>query len=174
MQNRRNRLCVLLAAAGMSLAASSAQADDHKQMTVQVKQGVVRQSPAALGKVEYTLDYGQRVNVLEKSGESWVKIQAVDDANKTGWMRAGELTPRKLKLQTSQAGLSAPAGATASEIAMAGKGFNQQVEGDYRKVNNTRGYEILEQIDAKPQFNVDPASVPAFQQAGGVIPQEGK
>ncbi len=173
MPSNQPWLCALLAATGLTLAASPAQADEPKQLTVQVKQGVVRQSPAALGKVEHTLDYGQRVAVLEKSGESWVRIQAVDDASKAGWMRASELTPRRLKLQASQGDLT-PTGASASDIAMAGKGFNQQVEGDYRKQTNTRGYELLEQVDSQPQYNVAPEEVPAFQQAGGVVAQEGK
>jgi|GEM_PF-1548683 len=165
----RRRLSMLLAAVGLALTASTAQA--QTTMTVQVKEGVIRQTPAVLGKVEHTLSYGQRVTILEKSGESWVRVQAVDDPSQTGWMRTSHLTQRKLSLQADQANLT-PTRATQREIAMAGKGFDKQVEVDYRASTNTRGYQLLEQIDKQPAYNVSRSEVPAFQQAGGLVAQE--
>lgn len=169
MSSKRHRWSMLLAAVGLTLTASAAQA--QTTMTVQVKQGVIRQSPAVLGKVEHTLDYGQRVTILEKSGETWVKVQALDDPTRTGWMRVSHLTSRKLSLQADQSDIT-PTRTNQREIAMAGKGFDKQVETDYRASTSTRGYQLLEQIDKQPAHNVARSEVPAFQQAGGVVARE--
>jgi len=87
---------------------------------VNVKSAKVLDRESSKGKKIALVEYGTELNVLE-STEKFLKVSLADDSeNWTGYVEKKNTTPRKLKTNSS---------ATAKEIALAGKGFNQETEG---------------------------------------------
>lgn len=115
----------LLTAALLLVAAVSAIAQS-RAMSVQVREAPVRAAPTFLGKVVTDLPYGTRVEVVQTQRD-WVEIN-LPNGTGTGWMHSSELTEQQLALK---AGSNVTQSASGSEVALAGKGFNKQVEQQY-------------------------------------------
>ena len=94
-------------------------------MSVTVKQGRVLDKPMVFGKLVGQLAYGAQVTTLGKKGAFF----QIKSGSTTGWMHKSALTSKRIVLSKGQA----KAGASGSELALAGKGFNQQVENRYRR-----------------------------------------
>lgn len=159
----RNRWLAGGAAAwlALSLAATAA----TKEMSVSVESGDVRASPTGLGKVVGTLKYTTVVDVLEESG-SWFKV-ATKDGKISGWIAAKSLAKGRLKLE---AGKDVSGGASASETALAGKGFTPEVEKAYRDKNPKVDFTWVEKMLG---FKVSQDEVIAFLKQGGIDPAKG-
>jgi len=72
-----------------------------------------------------TLAYGDQVTVLQVSGK-WVEVRSVSKPSLSGWSLSSNFSAKRV----TAAGNTGSA--SASEIAMAGKGFNQEVENVYK------------------------------------------
>jgi len=95
---------------------------------VQVQSGQVRSTPSFLGGVVATLAYGQPVEAAAAQRGAWYQVRTPD--GKSGWMHASALTVKRV---ASQAGNSeARTGASGDEMALAGKGFNSDVEAQFK------------------------------------------
>ena len=70
------------------------------------------------------LVYGDQVTVLQVSGK-WVEVRSAANASLSGWTASANLTARRI---TSGNTITA----TASEIGLAGKGFNEEIENAYK------------------------------------------
>jgi len=155
-------LLVCLALLGFSAAIEGG----GKEMSVQVKKGQVRATPSFLGKVVVTLAYGDRVETLEEK-DGWIRI--VPPGKKApGWMHSSALSQKRivLKAGTKEAELAASTG----ELALAGKGFNADVEAAFKARNRDIDFTW---IDRMQNMNVPPDKVQAFLQEGKLIPAEG-
>lgn len=130
-----------IAAGLLALWAGSAWAGS---MSVTVKQGKVLASPQVFGKMVGKLAYGARVSTLKKQG-AWFQIKSDKLA---GWMHASALTTRRIVLKKG----SASAGASASELALAGKGFNAKVEASYRR-SGKGAYEWVDKMEKANNFD---------------------
>lgn len=161
----RHTSAVLLVCLSL-LGVSAAIEGGGKAMSVQVKQGQVRATPSFLGKVVVTLAYGDRVETLgEKDG--WIRI--VPPGKKApGWMHSSALSQKRivLKAGTKEADVAASTG----ELALAGKGFNADVEGEFKARNRDIDFTW---IDRMQNMNVPPGKILAFVQEGKLIPAEG-
>jgi hypothetical protein len=73
-----------------------------------------------------TVAYGAEVSVLQVSGNS----AQVRSGSLTGWMSTGNLSAKRI------ASSGSTSSATASEVALAGKGFDQEVENAYKAEGN--------------------------------------
>jgi len=69
-----------------------------------------------------TVAYGDQVSVLRVSG-NWAEVRS---GTLTGWMNHSNLSARRIVPSPSTGG------ATASEVALAGKGFDRDIENAYR------------------------------------------
>jgi uncharacterized protein YgiM (DUF1202 family) len=76
-----------------------------------------------------TLSYGAQVTVLQVQGK-WAEIRSTGSPSITGWIASSNLTTRRIS--ASGGGGSA----SANEIALAGKGFNEEVENAYKAGGN--------------------------------------
>jgi uncharacterized protein YgiM (DUF1202 family) len=76
-----------------------------------------------------TLSYGAQVTVLQMQGK-WAEIRSAGSPSITGWIASSNLTTKRIS--ASGSGTSASAG----EIALAGKGFNEEVENAYQAGGN--------------------------------------
>jgi hypothetical protein len=146
--------------AAVWLALSLAAVAATKEMSVSVESGDVRATPSGLGKVVGTLKYTTVVDMLEESG-SWCKI-VTKDGKVTGWIAAKSLAKGRLKLE---AGKDVSGGASASETALAGKGFTEQVEKAYKEKNPKVDFAW---VDKMLGFKVSQDEVVSFLQLGGI------
>lgn len=150
-----------LAAVAVCLAAVSVIA--AQVMNVQVREGQIRSTPSFLGKIVGKVGYGQSVTVQDKRGD-WHQVAL---SGLTGWMHGSALTTSDLDLQSGSG--AAPSSVSGQEMALAGKGFNSQVEKEYR---NSHGGDFSG-VDRMEKTTVDTVALMAFLQDGGVEPQGG-
>ena len=148
------------------LLASTAGGDAMKMMSVQVKQGEVRATPYFLGKIVATLSYGDRVEVLG-SKERWFRVSP-QGKGVTGWMHASALSEKRIVLKAG--GRDAQVGASSGELALAGKGFNADVETEFKSRNRNIDFSWIDRMQA---MKVEPERIAAFLQEGGLVPAQG-
>ena len=137
-----------------------------KMMSVQVKKCQLRNQPSFLGKIVSNLSYGDQVAVLEEK-ESWVNVQPPSEG--AGWVHVSALSTKKIVLNP---GSSAVASSTSSEeIALAGKGFNQQVEQEFKRQNSGIDFNWIDKME---HIVIPQKEIQAFLQQGGLTGQGGK
>lgn len=110
-------------------------------MNVQVQDGVVRATPTFLGKPVTKVQYGNQVQTIQLQGE-WYQVSV---QGQTGWIHQSALTTKKIRLTAGQENVQL--GASDSEMALAGKGFNEQVETEYRSQNKQANYAAVDQME---------------------------
>lgn len=115
---------VLLGVLAIAFIAGSAWA---ASMNVQVREVDVKSSPNYLSSSIGKLNYGAKVETSGEEG-SWVKI-----SSPSGWIPRTAITKHKVDVN-ADAKFSGR-GASHDETALAGKGFNPQVEAEYKRQN---------------------------------------
>lgn len=147
-----------LLVAAFLLAAAAGFAQTPRQMRVTVKETQVRAAPTYMGKILATLPYDAPVSVLtEQSGWARVKLPSGE-----GWVHLSALTMKKVSLQSGSQTVGT--GASSGEVALAGKGFNQQVEERYKEEKDLD----YTWVDRMAGYTVTPEQALAFLQAGGL------
>jgi SH3-like domain-containing protein len=135
---------------GMALAAP---------MSVQVRNAKVRATPSQLGKTVATADYGAVVETGALQN-GWYPVTLAD--GKTGWLHESALSQKAV---TMRAGTSDVAtGASSDEVALAGKGFNEQVEAKMR----ADGKLDYTWVDRMSKFEVSPDQIVEFRKQGNL------
>ncbi|MDO9695242.1 MAG: SH3 domain-containing protein [Candidatus Latescibacteria bacterium] len=155
------RSLLLVAALVIGVAAWAA----VQQMSVQVRTGQLRATPSYLGKVAAAVAYGDRLTVVGKQG-AWYSVK--DARGRTGWIHESALTTKRVVLKSGDADVAAGAGG--DEIALAGKGFNEQVENEFKARETGADYAWVDRMEA---MVVTPEQAVAFLAAGEVAPQGG-
>jgi hypothetical protein len=135
-----------------------------EMMSVQVRSGQLRDRPSFLGKVQSSVAYGDRLQVVEVQG-GWSLVQG-EDAR--GWIHSSALTPKKVVLKAGQADVDV--GASGEELALAGKGFNDEVEAEFRSSNPDVDFAWVTRME---KVKISPEQAAEFLQAGGVTPTGG-
>jgi hypothetical protein len=125
------------------LTALAAFAAGQKMMSVQVNTGVVRVTPSFLGVIVTQLSYGDRVYVFEEE-ESWTRVGLSSNAAK-GWIHSSALSPKKIVLSAGTEDVEV--GTSGEEIALAGKGFNEQVESEFRAKNANLDFTWIDRME---------------------------
>ena len=137
-----------------------------KFMSVQVRQGNIRNSPSFLGKVVLKVNYGDRlINLGEYQG--WVNVR-LSNKNLGGWIHQSALTTKKILLNAGAADVKNYAGS--DEVALAGKGFNKQVENRIRAKNPSMNFRWIDRMEA---MKVRQDEVSLFLKNGEVKPKGG-
>ncbi|MCL2211547.1 MAG: hypothetical protein FWB95_06470 [Treponema sp.] len=86
-----------------------------------------------------TLNLGDQVTVIQISGKN-VEVRSVRNTSLTGWTSSGNFTTKQIVTGTSST-------ATAKEVALAGKGFNQDVEQSYRNQQRNLNYADVDRVE---------------------------
>jgi len=136
-------------------------------MSVQVKQGEIRETPSPLAKVLKTVDYGLRLKVLETKG-SWTRVET-EDGSLAGWIHSASLTKKKLSIKAGEK--DADVAASAGEMAHATKGFNSDVETDFKKKNAEIDFKW---VDKMQTLAVDETTMKIFIAEGKLVEGTGK
>ena len=159
-------LLVVLYAAGLVLGGPAAWSADTGSMSVQVKQSPVRTAPSFMARVIDTLQYGDRVYVVSHRG-TWIQV-FVGTAGLKGWVHSSALTRKKIVLKAGADDVNQTA--TSDELALAGKGFNKQVEGEFKSKNRNLNYTRIDKLE---KVKIPPDDIRKFLKEGAVSPQGG-
>jgi len=135
-----------------------------KSMSVTVRETQARATPSFLGPVLVILAYGDRVDVLEEQRD-WIKVSL--PGGKQGWVHRSALTEKRIALQAGSGPVEETA--SSSEVALAGKGFNKEVEAQY-KAENDLDYTWVDRMEG---FVVSPQQILTFVESGELRWTEG-
>ena len=127
--------CLLLFTTGFL----AAQASVGGTMYVSVKTLQLKSSTGLFASGKGTLEYGARVIVLQISG-SYMEVRSADNAAISGWAPAANLTTKQI---------SAGNTATVSnqDTALASKGFDKEVEDEYKKQNRNLNFSDVDRVE---------------------------
>ena len=104
---------------------AAAQVSVGGTLYVATKTVALKSSTGFFARTNATLNYGDRVTVLQVNGK-WVEVRSVRSPSLSGWTASSNMTAKQVVAGSTTT-------ATASEVALAGKGFNQEVEDSYKK-----------------------------------------
>jgi len=139
----------------------------QKMMSIQVKKSAIRSSPSFLGKIVDQLKYGDRVAVRNTKG-SWYFINRL--SGKTGgWMHSSALSNKKIVLNPGTSDVEQDA--SSDEITLAGKGFNKQVENDFKSKNPQVDFKWINRME---EMTVSQNQIQVFISKGQLSPKGGE
>jgi SH3 domain-containing protein len=150
----------------LCLTGAIAFAGGEKMMSVQVRDGQVRAMPSFLGKLVGTVTYGDRVAVIEEKG-AWSRIKLQEGALE-GWMHTSALSEKKIVLKAGASDVEQAA--STEEIALAGKGFNEEVEEEYKAKNPQLDFTWIDRMET---FAVSQKQMKKFLKNGDLSPEGG-
>lgn len=160
------RRLVIIGIAAAIAACIPALAARDKHMSVQVREAQVRSAPGFLSKILATVPYTEQVSVLEEKAD-WVHVQTENGAI-DGWMHNTALTSKRLKLSGS--GPDAQLAVSSEEQALAGKGFNSDVEKQFKERNKSADFA---DVDKMEKLNIPPETIKRFLVEGEVKTAQG-
>ncbi len=131
-------------------------------MSVTVKETPVRATPSFLAKALAVLAYGDQVQVLDTKGD-WARVST---GKAEGWVSLKALTEKKIVLKS---GAEVSQSASSGEVALAGKGFNADVEAEYKQEQKL-DYTWVDRMEA---VKVTPPQISSFIARGGLTEQGG-
>ena len=121
-------------------AALPAQARKGGTMYVAAKNIELKSSTSFFASAKGTLAYGAMVTILQISGK-WAEVRSVANSAVSGWTSVANLSAKRIVSGSASS-------ATASEVALAGKGFNQEIENAY-KAKGTLNYADVDRVEAQ-------------------------
>jgi len=131
-----------------------------KMVKVKVQKSTIYQQPRFYSKVVASVSFGDQLEMLDElKGWTQVKFQ-----EKKGWIHKSSLTSARFNLGTIFVG-SPSSSATYDEVALAGKGFNPQVEGGYKQSHPEMNYALVDEIET---YDVESESLYEFIRQGGL------
>ena len=142
-------LCLFLLVAGIAAAQAV-----NSTMYVAIRSVALKSGTGLFASTRGTLNYGDRVTVISVSGR-FVQVRSATNSSLTGWTATANLSARQVVAGTTST-------ATASEVALAGKGFNQEVEDSYRSQQNLN----YADVDRMETINVDESALIRFLEEG--------
>ena len=135
----------------------TASAQENKSRSVQVKQTSLRSSPQHWAPTLVKLKYGDQIEELGRTA-GWVEAMLQD--GKRGYIHSSAITERTIVIKAGNKDLK---DVDQSNIVLAGKGFNQEIEGRYKENDEDLDYTA---VDALEQFSIPAQSFLAFLQEG--------
>lgn len=118
---------------------TSAQVSNGGTLYVAVKTLTLKSSTGFFASNKGTLNYGDRVTVIRISGR-FVEIRSYTNSSITGWAPSSNLSVRQVLVENAST-------VSARETALAGKGFNQDVENAYKTKGNVN-YADVDRVEA--------------------------
>ncbi len=141
-------------------------AADQKMMSVQVKKGEIRSTPSFLGLIVARVSYGDRVFFRSEKG-SWIRV-GLPGSSTEGWIHTSALTHKKIVFKAGTEDVQTSA--SSDELALAGKGFNKQVENEFRNKNPNLDFSWVDRMEG---FVVSQQQMEQFLKAGELFPEGG-
>jgi hypothetical protein len=123
-------------------------------MYVAVKSAELRTSASFFAGKKGALSYGDAVTIAQEDGK-WALVNSASNAALSGWLSSANLTSKRIVAASG-------AGASAEELALAGKGFSKEVEDSYKK----QGAVNYKDIDAVESLSVPNDRLLTFLEEG--------
>ena len=139
----------------LMLSAAAVLADS---LVVKVKTTSLKEEPVFYSNTVAVLNSGEQLEKLAEQ-KGWYKIRTQD--NREGWLHSSAVKIKKFSLVAADKPVES--GASAEEVALAGKGFNQQVEEKYRADNPGVSFAAVDNMLA---LEVTPEQLKAFLENG--------
>jgi SH3-like domain-containing protein len=143
----------------VAVVAISAGAAFATSMSVQVRNAKVRATPSQLGRVVATVEYGAVVRA-EAPQQGWYRVTTAN--GQTGWLHESALSKKPIAMRAGTS--DAATGVSSDEVALAGKGFNEQVEAKLR-ADGTLDYAWVDRMAA---FEVSVDQIMKFRTEGSL------
>lgn len=138
-----------------------------KIANILVKKGSLRAQPTFVGQIITNVCYGERVDITDELN-GWSKIRVIR-TGQTGWIHNSALSSKAITLKSGT--LNAGHSATSDELALAGKGFNKQVEQQFRAKNPKIDFSWVNKMES---FTISERQIQSFLQEGQVRPTGGQ
>jgi SH3-like domain-containing protein len=129
-------------------------------MSVQVRTSPMRATPSPLGRVVATLQHADQVEIIGKQ-TGWLQVRGA--GGQTGWMNESALTKSKIVLRAGAEDVNRAA--SGEELALAGKGFNSDVEADFKSKNSNIDFTWIDRME---KIVVNDQEVVGFLKEGGL------
>jgi hypothetical protein len=123
-----------------AVASAQGQAIKGGTMYVAAKTIELKSSTGFFASAKGTLAYGATVTILQINGK-WAEVRSATNTSLTGWTATANLSAKRIVS-------GATSGATANEVALAGKGFNQEIENAY-KAKGKLNYADVDRTEAQ-------------------------
>ncbi len=122
------RMCMSIAAAAfLLLPLLGIGALEGETVSISVRSAQLRESPSHLGQVKADLEYTEQVEVLEVRGGFY----RVSSSAGEGWLHKSAISEKEIVLAEDSE--DAKRAANNDEVALAGRGFNEEVEEQYKR-----------------------------------------
>ncbi len=127
-------------------------------LIIKVQSTNLRKNPKFYAPVVQALSAGERVEKIS-SQEGWFQVRTSSGA--TGWLHSSAVEVQKFSLLALDKSMKTQA--SASEVALAGKGFNKQVEESYRAKHGELSFAW---VDKMLQVKIPVAQIEDFMKKG--------
>ena len=111
-------------------------------LTIMVKETHVRSKPKFYAKSIYRAERGDQLEQMSKSND-WYEVKTPD--GHSGWVHSSAVGLKKLDPETGE---WVDSETSAEEVALAGKGFNKEVEAEYRKNHPDLDFTWVDRMEA--------------------------
>lgn len=132
--------------------------------TVQVNEASVYAKPTATAKFLGKLPWGTALTVLQEQN-GWAQVRSATPKIE-GWVRTQSYT---VKAVNTKASGDTGGSVSATEVSLAGRGFSEALEKDYRASNPNLDYGPVDRMEA---YGLSDAELDAFLRDGGIHPRE--
>jgi uncharacterized protein YgiM (DUF1202 family) len=116
----------------------------QRMMVVQVREAQIRSTPSFLGKITARVRYGEKLTVMAEQ-KGWMKVKKNATANIEGWVHGSTLSTVKVILKSGDQATTGKA--SNQEVALAGKGFNEKIEGGYATNHQNLDYKWVDKME---------------------------
>lgn len=127
-------------------------------VTVITKENAIRESPRFFSPVKAYVKYGDILNVINKE-KDWYRVKF---KNTSGYIHKTAVEKRTLSTYGVSTSSQTP---SEGEITLAGKGFNPQVEKEYRTKNPMIPYKVVDRIES---YRISENEIISFIKSGGL------
>jgi uncharacterized protein YgiM (DUF1202 family) len=130
-------------------------------MSIQVRETQIRATPDYFGKIIGKAAYGDQVTIESKKG-AWKKVR-LKKSGQSGWLNSSALSEKEIRMV---AGKGTKGAASSSELQLAGKGFNPEVEKEFKNRNKEISFRWVDKME---QIRISEAEKQKFAKEGGLI-----
>jgi uncharacterized protein YgiM (DUF1202 family) len=128
-------------------------------LIVKVQTTSLRRTPKFYGPVIQVLPAGEKIDKVSSQPDGWIQVRT--SGGVVGWVHSSAVEVQKFGLLAMNKGLKTQA--STSEVALAGKGFNKQIEDNYRTQHKEANFAG---VDRMLQIKVPPAQIEEFMKQG--------
>ena len=153
------KLLILFALALMVSGVLFAQVKKEDTAWVATKTAALKSSTWFFAGTKGTLQMGDQVTVLQVNG-NWAEVRSASNSSLSGWTAVSNLSSRRI--------VASAAGVSTDDVALAGKGFSQEVENSYK----TSGQYNYADVDRTEANTVSPEDLYQFLVDGRLITGE--